>query len=107
MVYKRRGKYLYRSRRIGRRVVTEYLGAGELAELEAELAAQRAADRETERREWDRDLQADVQLDEYGQALRILTRATLLASGYHQHKGQWRRQRDDGNSEGGRAGHDD
>ncbi len=100
MAYKR-GGYWYRSRREGRRVVTDYLGNSELAALLAEDDAMEAAERELERQaeraRREREREIDAQVDAAGDELRLLVRAHLLANGYHQHKGQWRRRRDDRN----------
>ena len=95
MSWERRGdrRYYYRKRRQGDRVISEYVGAGELAEACAALdtlerEVRRAA---RERRRADRALDAQV-----GQAcdfIRALTCAALLVSGYHTHKGQWRKKR--------------
>jgi len=97
----KRGGYWYRSRREGGRVVTDYLGAGLFVELLAEDATMEAAEREQERQaERDRrkcEREVDRQIDQAGDELRLLVRACLLANGYHQHKGQWRRRRDDRN----------
>ena len=96
MAYQR-GGYWYRSVRNGRQVGKEYLGAGELGALVAQFDAL-----EAERRAWEREeLRAtiegqaaiDAKLDAAGAALRALTRAALLANGYHQHKGTWRKAR--------------
>jgi hypothetical protein len=98
MAYKRRGKYWYRSRRDGRQVQTQYLGAGDWADAMGELDAierqelELARDAEREERQRQRDI--DAKLDAAAAAVRDLTRAALLASGYHQHKGTWRKRRD-------------
>jgi hypothetical protein len=101
MGIERRGKgnnlYYYRKRRIGSRVVSEYVGGGELAHLAAQLDA------------WERDKQdeecyrlkvkcaeimaEDKVLADLGQAISTLVQGILLAEGYHTHKGQWRRKR--------------
>ena len=97
-----RGRYYYRSRREGRRVVTEYLGAGELAQAIAQLDVleqwERAQERAAIRAERAREREVDRNLDAAGDLLRLLAQATLLVNGYHAHKGQWRRRRDGGNA---------
>ena len=95
MSWEKRGdrRYYYRKRRQGDRVISEYVGAGELAEACAALDAlerevRRAA---RERRQAERALDAQV-----GQAcdlIRALTCAALLVTGHHTHKGQWRKKR--------------
>jgi hypothetical protein len=90
--------YYYRKRRVNGRVVSEYVGAGEQAE---QLAAEDAAEREraVARRAVQRALLAersavDQEVKAFAAQLQTLTRATLHAGGYHQHKGQWRRKRE-------------
>jgi predicted secreted protein len=92
------GLYYYRKRRIGDTVVSEYVGRGKLAELIATLDALEQEEREAEREAW-RQRQAEITatdqvLDEVERVARALTRAYLLADGYHTHKGQWRRRRE-------------
>ena len=94
-------RYYYRKRREGGRVVSQYVGAGELATAFAyledtsskqrrALAKREAALFEAECQHWRgvetlaRDLDA---------AVRTLVREALTAAGYHQHKGQWRKRR--------------
>ena len=78
-------------------VVSEYVGNGPLVEL---LAAEEEAEREyqqeqrRQREEERAEIKAiDDMLDDYGDMVRTLTRAVLLANGYHPHKGQWRKKR--------------
>jgi hypothetical protein len=102
MGWEKRGNqlYYYRKRREGDTVVSEYVGRGELAELYATLDELERERREAEREAWRQrraEIQAGVQiLDEVEDAVRTLTRACLLAAGYHTHKGQWRQRREDG-----------
>ena len=96
MAYQR-GKYWYQSIRNGQRVEKRYLGAGDfgamLAQIDALDAERRAWERETLRATIEEQAAIDAKLDAAGAALRALTRAALLASGYHQHKGTWRKAR--------------
>jgi hypothetical protein len=92
-------QYYYRKRRIGNRVVSEYVGAGLRAELTAEEDMLEREHRKRERQEWN-ELKSEVQaldreLDSVGDLTRCLTRASLLLAGYHPHKGQWRKKRGD------------
>lgn len=91
------GLYYYRKRRIGDTVVSEYVGRGELAQLIATLDALEREEREAEQEAWrehrDEIAAVDQMLDEIQEVVRTLTRAYLLAAGYHTHKGQWRRRR--------------
>lgn len=89
--------YYYHKSRMGGRVRSEYMGAGLLAQLCAEedddkrqeRNAQRAADRATRQAE----AGIDRQLANAESALAAMTHATLLAAGFHNHKGQWRKRR--------------
>jgi hypothetical protein len=94
----RRGRsYYYRKVRVGGRVRSEYAGSGMLGELCAaeddtkrrEQASERAADRATRQGE----AVIDRQLSDAESAIAAMALATLLAAGYHRHKGQWRKRR--------------
>jgi predicted dinucleotide-utilizing enzyme len=91
-------RYYYRSRRVGDRIVTDYLGSGQAGELAAvKDAAKRearltvAAARHTERQRFSDLDEAFADLDT---VVETLTRAALTAAGYHQHhRGEWRKRR--------------
>ncbi len=90
--------YYYRARKVGGRVVREYVGAGRVAELVAQLDAIKRQERELER-EHRRAERAKVEaldepLDELDALADLLARAALLATGHRQHKrGEWRKRR--------------
>src|SRR5262249_38307889 len=95
----RRGRaYYYRPRKVGGRVVKEYVGAGPLGDLAAEEDAKQRADREQAARQLraERDRIAALEdptalLCEVAEAL---ARGALLAAGYRRHdRGEWRRSR--------------
>ena len=96
---RRNRTYYYRSRKVGGRVIKEYIGAGPLAEL---AATQDAADRaertaaSAAKRSTRAELDAvDAPVDAFAATLESLTRARLLLAGYHRHHGgEWRRRRD-------------
>ena len=97
MSWEKRGdrRYYYRKRRVGDRVISEYVGAGDLGEIAAaaddlERDLRRAM---REQRRADRALDAGV--DEVCDLIRALTCAVLLVNDYHTHKGQWRKKRHD------------
>jgi hypothetical protein len=95
----RGGLYYTRSRKVGDRVVREYVGTGPLAKLAAEMDALERRQREKEAEAWQverKRLEAlDEPTEELCEATELLARATLLASGYHQHKrGEWRQRRE-------------
>ena len=95
---RRGGRYYYRARRVGGRVVKEYLGAGPLAELAAAWAEEDRADREAQleadrrrRRELDDVAQ---QVGEASKAVDDVAAAWLTMLGYHRHdRGEWRKRR--------------
>ena len=91
------GRYYYRKRRIGGRVVSEYMGGGELGEAAAAYDRAARDAREQELRSAKEEREKITALAEAGaeaeQGIRALVRAFLLLAGYHTHKGQWRRRR--------------
>lgn len=99
MGWETRGKQrvYYRKRRIGDSVRSEYVGAGYSAELMAQLDAHERQQAEVCRRAFEeiqrREDAIDRQIDSIGEQLQQLVDATLLVSGYHQHRRQWRKQR--------------
>ena len=95
----RGGLYYTRSRKVDGRVVREYVGTGPLAKLAAEMDALERRRREKEAEAWQVERECVEALDgtteELCDATELLTRATLLAAGYHQHKrGEWRQRRE-------------
>ena len=95
----RRGRqYDYRSVRKGKGVRKEYVGGGALGQLIAQLDELERLQREEEEASW-REEQERLQrsagfLQELEEAAEILTRAQLLAAGFHKRKGEWRRSRE-------------
>lgn len=101
MAWEQRGNnsYYYRSRKIGGRVVKEYIGAGLTAEIVAardEAARERRhAERERERAELRRLAAIEAEYAVFARACDALAAAALLAVGYRQHaRGAWRKRRD-------------
>ena len=94
----RGGLYYTRSRRVGGRVVREYVGTGLAAELAARLDAaergRRGARAAAGRAERERLDAADATLAELSAVADALARSALLLAGYHRHdRGEWRRRR--------------
>jgi hypothetical protein len=92
------GPYYYRSRRAGDRVLSEYVGAGRVAELVAQMDALDRQQREAERADFRAqraELDAlDAPLDELHDLAELVARAALVAAGFHQYKrGEWRKRR--------------
>ena len=100
MAWERRGDglYYYRSERENGRVRKRYVGRGEVAELVAHADDTRRVVRE--RRRWDERAGLDRarEISEAGAELdaaaEVLARAEMVAAGYHDHKGEWRRRRE-------------
>jgi len=99
MGWERRGSrvYLYRKRRIGQRVVSEYVGNGTLGTVLAgvDSEAKRLRDEMNVRIRAHRKKVQDID-SELVAVMRRTTRlmAVLLRrEGYHQHKGTWRKRR--------------
>ena len=95
---KRNGRvYYYKSRRDGEKVRKVYVGAGDFAHLAAKLEEAERLRREEEAAYWEAERERLEEnaafLGELEEAVEVLTRAHLLASGCHRHKGQWRRRR--------------
>lgn len=99
MAWEQRGgrQYYYTKRRIGARVVSEYVGGGNSGALTARRAE---ADKE-ERLRRRTEVQAVREVidalgnesEDFSAIAQALTRAAYLIAGYHEHKGQWRRRK--------------
>ncbi len=90
-------RYYYRKRWEGGRVVSEYVGRGDMAGLFAAMddadAQQAVLDQEERRAEREAERAIDRQIDEACDLARHIATAALLAAGYHAHKGAWRKRR--------------
>ena len=86
------GQYYYGKLRAGKTVVSVYMGArdAEAMERKQELAREGRRKDGEERHEI---AAINVALDEYYGMVRAITEASLRASGYHLHKGEWRKRR--------------
>ncbi len=95
MSWEQRGnrRYYYRKRRHGDRVISEYVGAGELVEITADLDALERELRHAERQKRAADRALDAHIDRVCSLIRALTYSVLLINDYHTHKGQWRQKR--------------
>ena len=94
---RRRGgrRYYYRKRREGKRVISEYIGTGEAAELQAALdnheRRRRAEQRQRRRKERVQMERVDQALDELEAVTTALVEATLIVEGFHTHERTWRK----------------
>jgi hypothetical protein len=92
-------RYYTRSRKVGGRVIREYVGSGPLAEIAAQQDALDRLRREEEarllREERERLEVLDRETRELNDLAELLTHAALLVAGYRQHeRGEWRRPRE-------------
>jgi hypothetical protein len=91
------GPYYYRKVRRGGRVVSEYVGRGDMATLFALLdeqaREQKAAEAEIRREEQREEAEADARLDALVREAEAVAADRLIGLGYHRHKRQWRRRR--------------
>ncbi len=89
--------YYYDKVRENGRVVSKYIGKGIASQLVEAINAESRFEREELLRERivqkavDREI--DTVIRELAAQAKVLTEAVLVASGYHKHKGQWRRRR--------------
>ena len=76
-------------------MTSDYLGSGSSAEFEALLDAYeryfKARLRQIRRERKDKVRYFDKDVDGLGDIIQAINRACLLVSGYHLHKGQWRK----------------
>jgi len=79
------------------RVKKRYVGAGEIAKLVAhndEVSRRvRQERRERQLEELERLKTADAAVEEFCKAVDAITKASLVAAGYRNHKGEWRLRR--------------
>ncbi len=91
--------YYYRKERVGNTVRSVYVGSGEQSKLISQFDAllkderegQRALKR-IEREQWEKH---NAELDRLCAHIEKLTTGALLVAGFHIHKRQWRRIRDE------------
>lgn len=94
---RRNGCYYYEKERHGGRVVSNYLGRGDVARAVAVLTAarrdEREAEREIERAAIEKMRSEDAAFDQVDALVMNLTKAHLIEAGYHEIKRVWRRKR--------------
>lgn len=99
MAWERRGdrRYYYRSRRVGEKVVKEYVGTGpaaeEAARQDAEQRANRKAIRQGEARRSEEFAAVERLVASVAHQAAELVEAAALAAGYHHHHRLWRKRR--------------
>jgi hypothetical protein len=92
------GPYYTHSHRENGRIVRDYYGNGEVAQLAADVDAlavlARLAEREDRADERARIAAIEDPLDEFDRAVDLAVSGELLVAGYHRHdRGPWRRRR--------------
>jgi len=91
------GQYYYRKKRVNGRVVSEYVGAGILAEATQTLDQMESENRELQRQiEKDQKEKAaavDQAIDQNLESIGKLIESVLLEHGYHKARGEWRKKR--------------
>jgi hypothetical protein len=101
MGWEKRGtnSYYYKKERDGSSVRSVYVGRGEVAQMISKLQASSTeleklmrVKKSIEANELDR---IDATLDRAIELIQLFTQAELLTTGFHTHKRQWRRKRDD------------
>ena len=95
----RGGLYYTRSRKVNGKVVREYVGGGVPGEIAARMDALKRRERDEEAATWKEEREQmealEAPVEELCEAAEMLTKATLLASGYRQHnRGEWRKKRE-------------
>lgn len=99
MGYERRpgGIYYYRKKRVGKRVISEYIGAGELSYAAYTLDQVNSAQRRLEATVWKQERARMLQDDEKARnSLNLLQNSIeneLERAGYHKVRGRWRKKR--------------
>lgn len=88
---RKKGRYYYRSRRVGDRVVKTYYGAGDVGQMAADIVAEARARRSDEAETLHESIASLKALDG---ACTLLMGAALMAAGYGRtNHGTWRRRR--------------
>ena len=93
-------RYYYRKKREGGRVVSQYMGAGEMTNLFFIFDRDDYLEKRWNQAQWkmlkDETEKFDKDQKKLFQLTRQVLRACLLVKGYHPHKGQWRKKRHEG-----------
>jgi len=95
------GLYFYTKRRIGKRVISEYSGSGEIGNLiylwESRQREEQRLENEMKREAFGTEradrAEVDKVIDSFCCEANALEEALLLINGYHKHSRQWRKRR--------------
>lgn len=96
---RRGGRYYTRSRKVGGRVIREYVGTGLKGEMASALDAKTRMVKRRRAAVWTaqrtRVEACETRTDAFERAVMLLARTALVLAGYHQHhRGEWRRKRE-------------
>jgi len=83
-------RYYYTKKRVGNRVISEYHGKGEVAELVEGLILEDETERSLLRKARTEQREIDSSITDFLATLKQLIAEQLEADGYKYHKGQWR-----------------
>jgi hypothetical protein len=94
---RKRGIYYYKKLRIGNRVISKYVGGGLNALLAHNDAKINAEQRKAHRKKFIQDQKQiadlDKNIEEIFKLVDSLSTSELLLSGFHKHRGTWRKRR--------------
>lgn len=99
MAWELRGNniYYYRKKRIAGKVVSEYVGkeavAGAIAVLDLEKRQERNREAEVVKKERAEFQLLEQHVTQVASFIKPIVEGVLVVSGYHKHKGQWRKVR--------------
>lgn len=94
MAWEKGHRYYTRSFRAGRRIVRQYVGKGSVAAAEAEYDRQEREARALRKTQRENEKTCDRIIANYCKAVDAVVANVMMAVGYHEHKGQWRRKRE-------------
>jgi hypothetical protein len=90
-------RFYYRAQRVGDRVIKQYFGSGRRARLAAqeddEERLRKARERSEIRTIEESVVDVNSLMEDLDHVVNMMLQATLLAAGYHQHRGNWRKYR--------------
>jgi ABC-type transport system involved in cytochrome bd biosynthesis fused ATPase/permease subunit len=97
LVWRGSKPYYYKKRRVGDKVVSEYIGAGYSALVAEQITDTVRAEAEKKQREWqaivDEQQRIDTMINDFSKLATAYADAMLLLTGHHQSKRKWRKQR--------------
>ncbi len=93
------GRYYYRKKRIGSKVVSEYVGTGLIGEIAEEFDKSESEERILRHKEEKKEIRCTAEINnivkKIENEIKLLTKAFLILKGFHTHKGEWRKKRNE------------